>query len=97
MVRIDLPALTDVRAAFNIQSTGDIDKTCEEVFKPLSEKGKIRGEYYCDGDLNEDAVGNADTIGDDKSSKNDDKKGAASAFGVSSGALLAGLVAAFFL
>jgi hypothetical protein len=47
---VSLPSLTSVGGSFNIQSTGDIQKTCDSVFKPMSGK-QIQGKYQCVGQV----------------------------------------------
>lgn len=94
ITKIDLKALSDVRGAFNIQSTGDIQETCDNTFKPMKGKGKIQGEYKCVGEV-------ADPGGEGhnptKTGGQPQKTGAASALDVKSNALLFGVAAAFFL
>lgn len=46
---VKLPALTDVRGAFNLQSSGDISDACN-TFEPLSGSNNvIKGTYTCHG------------------------------------------------
>lgn len=47
---VQLPALNNVRGAFNLQSSGDIDAACAH-FKPLSgQNNVIKGPYVCAGE-----------------------------------------------
>lgn len=94
MTKVDLPALNYVKGAFNIQSTGDIQKTCDDVFKPLESKDKIKGDYKCVGSV-EKPGGEGTTP--TQTAGNAKKTGAAVAISVENSALLAGLAAAFFL
>lgn len=91
---VQTPALNDVKGAFNLQSTGDVDKVCTDFYKPLADKDKIQGHFECKGKLEE--VGGQGTK--PKSSK-PDKEGAASVLNVqySAGMGLMGMVVAFFL
>lgn len=93
-LRIELPSLGDVKGAFNIQSTGDVQGTCDDVFTPLADKNKIKGEFTCYGSVeNPGGEGSTPVV----TGSNPKKTGAASAVGVSGSALLAGLAAIFFL
>jgi hypothetical protein len=93
-IRIELPALADVKGAFNIQSTGDVQKTCDDTFSPLHKKGKIQGNFVCVGRVeNPGGEGSTPTV----TGNGPKKTGAASAVHVQAGALLAGLAAVFFL
>lgn len=94
MSKVALPALNDVKGAFNIQSTGDIQETCDTDFKPLKSKSKIQGKYECVGSV--EKPGGAGTT-PTTTGANSKKTGAAVAVSVKSGSLLAGLAAAFFL
>lgn len=94
MTEVSLPALNDVKGAFNIQSTGDIQGTCDDTFEPMKDKGKIQGEYDCFGSVeNPGGEGTTPT----QTGGNAKKTGAAVAINVENSALLAGLAAAFFL
>jgi len=97
MSTIELPKLDHIKGAFNIQSTGDIQQTCDETFEPLHEKGKFEGDFVCEGKLIKPA-GEGEDPGK-KADGADDKKGAASALNVQNSAILAaaGLAAAFFM
>lgn len=97
---VSLPSLAQVDGSFNIQSTGDIQKTCDEVFKPKSGSGKpIRGKFQCVGQVSN--PGNIDSTptptgsGSPSTSK---PTGAASSIHVQQGVLgLAGLAVIAFL
>lgn len=93
--RVELPALHDVKGAFNIQSTGDIQQTCDSTFKPLKSKGNIQGSYTCKGSVaNPGGQGSTPIV----TGSNGKPSGAASAVNLDSNMLgLAGLAAAFFL
>ena len=47
MFRVDLPALTQVKGAFNLQTSGDFD--CSKFDKIYQSKAVIRGKYTCQG------------------------------------------------
>jgi hypothetical protein len=86
--------LNDVKGAFNIQSTGDVQGTCDNTFKPLHDKGKIQGKYFCQGSVaNPGGQGTTPTVTGGQAKKT----GAASALNVQGNAMLVGLAAAFFL
>jgi hypothetical protein len=91
--RVSLPALDNVEGTFNIQSTGDIKKTCDDNFQPLKDASKIQGSYTCEGKVEQPGGEGSDPT----SSDGDDKTGAASPINVRVGALFAGLAAALFL
>ncbi|KAF2786664.1 hypothetical protein K505DRAFT_330199 [Melanomma pulvis-pyrius CBS 109.77] len=95
---VSLPSLTDVTGTFNIQSTGDIQNTCDTKFKPMSNQGgtsRIQGKYTCIGSVaNPGGEGTTPT----PTGSGAKKTGAASSLNVQAGALsFAGLAAAFFL
>ncbi|KAF2201993.1 GPI-anchored cell wall organization protein Ecm33 [Delitschia confertaspora ATCC 74209] len=94
---VQTPALNDVKGAFNLQSTGDVQKQCDEFYKPLKNKGKIQGYYECKGEVvKPGGQGTTPTV----SGSGPKKTGAASALNVQSNAAamgLMGLAAAFFL
>lgn len=93
---VSTPALNDVKGAFNLQSTGDVSKPCDEFYKPLKSKGKIQGKYVCVGEVEKPAgQGSTPT----STGSNPKKTGAASSLNVPSAAAmgLMGLVAALFL
>jgi hypothetical protein len=84
---------------FNIQSTGDIQATCDKDFKPKNSQkggtGRIQGKYTCVGSVsNPGGEGTTPT----PTGSGAKKTGAASSLNVQAGALsFAGLAAAFFL
>ncbi|KAF2745637.1 hypothetical protein M011DRAFT_469306 [Sporormia fimetaria CBS 119925] len=90
---IDMPAFEGVEGAFNIQSTNDISKPCSEVFDEIKDKGRIKGKYVCEGEVETPGGEGTDP---QKSGNNEKKQGAASSMQVQGSVLLAGL-AAFFL
>jgi hypothetical protein len=96
MSKIELPSIDNIQGAFNIQSTGDVQGTCDDFFQPLHDKSKIQGDFVCVG-----SVENPGGEGSDPGNKidGDKKKGAASALNVQASAVLAGagLLAAFFM
>lgn len=63
--------MNDVKGAFDVQSTTDIEADCTEL-QSLSSGGQIQGPYTCDSNkenANSDTDGNADgssDAGDDK-------------------------------
>jgi hypothetical protein len=93
ITKVSLPALDNVEGTFNIQSTGDIKKTCDDNFQPLKDASKIQGSYTCEGKVEQPGGEGSDPT----SSDGDDKTGAASPINVRVGALFAGLAAALFL
>ncbi|KAF2273199.1 uncharacterized protein EI97DRAFT_384044 [Westerdykella ornata] len=93
MSKIDIPNLSDVKGTFNIQSTGDVQGTCDDFFKPLKSKGRIQGPFVCKGFV--EKPGGEGT--DPKVTGNPKKTGSASTANAPASALLIGLAAAFFL
>jgi hypothetical protein len=94
--KIATPVLNDVKGAFNLQSTGDVQEVCDKFYKPLKNKEKIRGKFECVGQVEKPGgQGTTPTVTGSKSSKT----GAASHLNVQSNAAmgLMGLAAAFFL
>lgn len=93
--KIDLPALYEVGGAFNIQSTGEVQETCDEVFEPLSKNGSIKSnEFTCKGFVaNPGGEGSTPTV----TGAGAKKTNAATPLEVTGGSLLFGLAAAFFL
>jgi len=95
MSSVELPSLHDVKGAFNIQSTGQIQDTCDKTFQPLKAKGNIHGSFTCKGEVaNPGGQGTTPIVtgGHSKPSS------AASAINLESNMIgLAGLAAAFFL
>lgn len=54
---VSLPALSDVRGAFNLQSTKNINSACDH-FEPLSgQNNVIKGEYTCSQTSNPQGTG----------------------------------------
>jgi hypothetical protein len=49
--KLSIPSLNDVKGAFNVQSTGDVQQTCDSDFQPLKDKGKIQGKFVCKGSV----------------------------------------------
>lgn len=98
ITEVSLPSLNDVKGAFNLQSTGDIQSTCDNTFKPLKSQGKIQGKYVCVGEVAKPGgEGTTPTVtGTGGTTK---KTGAASALNAPGNAAvgLMGLAAAFFL
>ncbi|KAF2648497.1 GPI-anchored cell wall organization protein Ecm33 [Lophiostoma macrostomum CBS 122681] len=93
ITKVSLPALDDVKGSFNIQSTGDIQSTCDNSFKKLKDSSKIQGPYTCKGKVDQPGgEGSTPTSGDGAK-----KSGAASPMNVQGGAVFAGLAAALFL
>lgn len=94
MSKIELPALTEVAGTFNIQSTGQVQKTCDDVFEPLKKNGSIRGSFTCVGEVaNPGGEGSTPTITGGQAKKTN----GATPLDVTGGSLLFGLAAAFFL
>jgi len=94
--KIETPVLNDVKGAFNLQSTGDVQDVCDNFYKPLKSKDKIRGKFECVGQVEKPGgQGTKPTVTGSKSQKT----GAASHLNVQSNAAmgLMGLAAAFFL
>jgi len=92
---VSLPSLNQVGGSFNIQSTGDIQNTCDTVFKPMSGK-QIQGKYQCVGKVvNPGGIDNTPTT--TGTGNNSKPTGAAASVQVQHGLLgLAGLAAAAF-
>jgi len=94
MSKSELPKLGDVKGAFNIQSTGSVQKTCDEVFEPLKNKGKIQGNYVCVGEVeNPGGEGTVPT----PTGGQPKKTNAASPLNIQGAALFGGIAAALFL
>ncbi|KAF2117768.1 GPI-anchored cell wall organization protein Ecm33 [Lophiotrema nucula] len=93
--KLEIPALNDVKGAFNVQSTGDVQQTCDSDFKPLKDKGKIQGKYFCQGSVANPGGEGTTPVATGAGAK---KTGAASSLNVDANALgLIGLAAAFLL
>jgi hypothetical protein len=76
---VKLPALADVRGAFNIQSKENIDELCAGFEELSGEDNVIKGEFTCIGEQ-EEPSGAEENGGNG----NKDDEGAASALGISS-------------
>lgn len=91
---VSTPKLGLVKGAFNLQSTGDVQGTCDSFYKPLSSQRKIEGGYTCVGKaINPGGEGTKPST----TGSGAKKTGAASAVNFVPEALFAGLAAAFFL
>jgi len=93
---VTTPVLNDVKGAFNLQSTGDVSKPCDDFYKPLKTKGKIQGKFECVGQVEKPGgQGTTPTV----TGSGSKKTGAASSLNVQSNAAMGlfGLAAAFFL
>lgn len=91
---VDLPKLNDVKGAFDVSSTEDIESSCETFAKLQPDQGgEIQGEYSC---TSKNANANNDTSdAGDGSSSSGSGNSAASAISISTSAVvtLAGLAA----
>ncbi|KAK4121327.1 hypothetical protein N657DRAFT_577959 [Parathielavia appendiculata] len=95
---VDFPALEDVKGAFDVSSTADIQSSCDNLLKKAPQNqggdGKIQGTFSCTG-LNENANEDTDSEptgdGDVTGSNGGDDKGSGAA-GVTFNAALFGLV-----
>lgn len=91
MTKVDMPALNEVKGAFNLQSSGDTQGACDN-FKKLADDGKLKGEYFCEDQVSDPGTAGTRPTG----TTNSQETGAASHLNVPvMGA--AGLLAAFFL
>ncbi|KAI8963711.1 hypothetical protein F5Y11DRAFT_135475 [Daldinia sp. FL1419] len=97
--QVQLSGLKDVKGAFEVVSTEDINKSCDDL-KSL-DGGVVQGHYECKGkvaDANND-TSSASSDGSDDGDDKDDKKNAASPNVVSTSlvslAALSGVIAAF--
>lgn len=89
---IDLPAITDVRGAFDVLSSKNLTSTCEN-FDQLGDI--VQGSYSCEGETE------SSTSGEDGSDTSDSgssgtKKGAAASLLIPGSTIVLGLVAAGF-
>lgn len=95
-----MPKLDNVKGAFDISSTADIKKICDELKKlaPSSQggNGKVEGKFSCTSendkaneDTSDDTNGDGSVDGENGSEKGDDN----SAAGVALNSALFGLVA----
>lgn len=64
--RVDLPALTQVRGAFNIQTSGQFD--CS-AFQKLNNNKAIKGKYFCSGNQSKPGTADPSTTTGGKASK----------------------------
>ncbi|ORY09375.1 hypothetical protein BCR34DRAFT_589356 [Clohesyomyces aquaticus] len=98
MSEIAIPSLNDVKGAFNLQSTGNVQDTCDNFFKPLKSKGKIQGKFVCVGSVAKPG-GEGSTPSVTGTGAGAKKTGAASSLNAPGGAAvgLMGLAAALFL
>jgi hypothetical protein len=95
MSKIELPKIGEVKGAFNIQSTGEVQETCDKVFEPLKDDGTIRGEFFCKGFVaNPGGEGTTPTVTGAGAKKTGN---AAASLDVTGNAMLFGIAAAFFL
>lgn len=92
--KIELPGLYEVAGTFNIQSTGEVQKTCDDVFAPLAKNDSIKGDFTCKGFLANPGGQGTDPTATGSGAK---PTGAAASLEVTGGSLLFGLAAAFFL
>ncbi|KAK3673731.1 cell wall protein Ecm33 [Recurvomyces mirabilis] len=96
---VDLPAISDIRGAFNLQSAGDISNACNH-FKPLSGSNNvIKGTYTCSG--GESHPGGTGTLSPgtntgSSSSSSSSAKSSANSLYISGTTGLIGVVAAIF-
>lgn len=94
MSTVELPSIDKIFGAFNLQSTGQLQETCDDTFEPLKKKDRIKGKFLCKGSVaNPGGEGTTPTV----TGANADKTGAASVVQLGQNAMLAGLAAAFFL
>ncbi|OHE91404.1 hypothetical protein CORC01_13322 [Colletotrichum orchidophilum] len=82
---VDLPALQDVKGAFDTQSTGDIDTSCD-VFNKM-EGRQIQGDYKCRSNNTKANEGGDSTGGSAGGSPNTGKDNAAGSFAVNTAIL----------
>jgi hypothetical protein len=91
---IELPAVTDVRGAFDVLSSKDLTTTCDN-FAKLGDT--VQGSYSCEGESPDSS-----TVGEDGSDPNGSsgssstKKGAAASLLIPGSTIVLGLVAAVF-
>jgi hypothetical protein len=92
ITKISTPTLNFVKGAFNLQSTGDIQGTCDDFYQPLKDDGKLAGKYTCRGKLDDPGTAESTPTSSSKPT------GAASPLGVQNTYLgLTGLLAVFLL
>ncbi|TKA81538.1 hypothetical protein B0A49_00452 [Cryomyces minteri] len=95
---VSLPAISDIRGAFNMQSTGDITDACNN-FKSLSgQNNVIKGKFTCAGSQVKPGGAGTTPTSSGSSSSSTSSKSAAGALDVSSSAVmgLTGVLAAIF-
>lgn len=97
---VTLPSISDIRGAFNLQSSGDITSDCSTFSALHSSNGVIKGKFTCAGEQSKPS-GQGSSVtgtatGSSSSSTSTSKSGAAAfaAPGAISG--LMGVVAVFF-
>jgi hypothetical protein len=96
--RVDISKLNEVTGAFNLQSTGDIQDTCDKVFKPLKDKSKIRGKFTCTGKVAKPGMEGSTPSVTGSAGTSKPSGGAASNVKIQGSALVGGfMAAAFFL
>lgn len=93
---VQLPALDDVRGAFNLQSTQDIGRACDHFSSIAGENAAIKGTYTCSG--KEASPGGAGTLpdGTNSGSGSNSSSSAAHAMVIPGVTSLLGVVAAVF-
>lgn len=95
--QVELPGLKDVKGAFEVVSTEDIDDSCSDL-KSL-DGGVVQGHYECKGKVADANNDTSSASSDSSDSSTDDKKNAASPNVVSTSLVtlvaLSGAIAAF--
>jgi hypothetical protein len=92
--RVALPAIADVRGAFTILSSKDIDSSCANFDGIHGEDQIIKGEYTCQGDTETTTSGNDGTSTSSGSSRS--SSGAANPMLIPGTTGLLGVFAAMF-
>jgi len=95
---VSLPALGDVRGAFNLQSSADVSSSCNVFSKLAGTNNVIKGKFQCAGEQAHPG-GQGTTVTGSSSSSTSTSKGDASGFNARSAAGFTGLmgvVAAMF-
>lgn len=67
MYRVELPSLKDNRGAFNIKSSEDITSQCAPFESIHGPNKVIKGQYSCEGNVDDPAGNNAGGKGNKKS------------------------------
>ena len=100
IISVSLPAIMDIRGAFNLQSSADISSSCD-TFQPLSGSNNvIKGTYTCSGE--ESHPGGTGTLspgtnsGNGGSASSSSSASAANNVYISGATGLMGVVAAIF-